>query len=98
MDLFLFKILEKTKRYLAADDKLYMYTLYELFSKPFEIIQFFLNELSYMVNMFKLKFRSRQLYLLDNLDNLALKNLSVFKTNKTHDILKKIAKEAKEEM
>lgn len=97
INLIIFKFLEKTKNFVATDNKLYFYTLFEMFENPFEIIQFFLNEIEYLKEEFQDKYKSRKLYLLDNFDNLANKSLNIFKSQKTHMILKKIAKSAQEE-
>ena len=80
IDLIIFKIMQKTRDFLATDPKLFMLTFFEMFEKqPFEFIQFFLNDISYLSKDFEARFKRRRLYLIDNLDNLAMKSLSVFK-------------------
>lgn len=96
LNLIIFKFLEKTKEFLVKDNKLFLFTIYEMFEQPYEVIQLFLNDISYINQIFRLNYRERRLYLLDNLDNLALKSLSIFKADKTHDMLKKLAKQADE--
>lgn len=98
LNLIIFKFLEKTKEFLIKDNKLFLFTIYQMFEQPYEVIQLFLNDISYINQMFRLKYRERRLYLLDNLDNLALKSLSIFKAEKTHDMLKKLAVEANESL
>lgn len=69
---------------MLADQKLYNYTLFSFFEKPFEVYQYFFNDMEYVANEFQDKYRSRKLYLLDNFDNLAQKSLSIFKSDETN--------------
>lgn len=54
-----------------------------------------MNDISFVSKEFEARFKRRRLYLIDNLDNLAMKSLSIFKQEKKDDLMKTIAKEAK---
>lgn len=84
-DLIVYKVLERTLDFLYENPRLYMYTMFEMFERPFEIFTDFHNDMEFVTNSFNLKFRSRRLYLLDSLDNLALKSLNVFKNEETQN-------------
>lgn len=97
IDLIVYKILERTKEFLITDVKLYLFTLFSFFEHPFEVYQFFFNEMEFISNQFQEKYRARKLQLLDNFDNLAQKSLSVFKSEETHQALQALAKKAKDQ-
>ena len=79
INFMVYRLLVVTEDYLYADRKLYMFTLFKMFEKPFELITYFLNDTEYMASVFNIKYGERRLYLLDSLDNIALKSLNIFK-------------------
>jgi len=89
VDLIVFRILEKTQNMLYTHPRLFYFTMFQMFEEPFNIVTYFLDDVSYMVNSFQVKYRNRRLYLMDSLENLALKSLNVFKATKTEENLKK---------
>ena len=88
VDLIVFKIIDKTQTLLYTHPRLFYFTLFQMFEEPFNIVTYFLDDVSYMVNSFQVKYRNRRLYLIDSLENLALKSLNVFKSEKTEENLK----------
>lgn len=95
INLLIFKFMEKSNKLFYANPQLYMFTWYKLFENPFEMFTFFLNDLAYMENIFMQDYMERRLYLIDNLDNLALKSLNIFKSKKTKEIFNAMAKRSK---
>lgn len=97
VDFAVYKVLEKTLDNLYENPRLFVFTMYEMFEQPFEVFTDFNNDMEFIANTFNLKFRSRRLYLLDSLDNLALKSLNVFKNDETQEkFLQKALAKAKE--
>lgn len=89
VNFLVYRLMVNSEDFLYADKRLYMYTMFELFRHPFEMITFFQNDCNYMAGVFNIKFAERRLYLLDSLDNLALKSLNVFKEKES---LEEVAK------
>jgi hypothetical protein len=97
-DFIVYKVLERTLDFLYENPRLFMYTMFEMFERPFEIFTDFHNDMEFITNSFNLKFRSRRLYLLDSLDNLALKSLNIFKNEETQNkFVQKVLQKAKGE-
>lgn len=88
-DFAVYRLLEVTKPYLYSNSRLFLFTLFEILETPFEAVTLFINDLEYMKEAFKIRFHSRRLYLMDSLDNLALKSLNAFKKNRTEEALEK---------
>ena len=89
VNFLVYRLLVNSEDYLYSDKKLFMYTMFEMFRHPFEMITYFENDCKYMAGVFNIKFSERRLYLLDSLDNLALKSLNVFKEKES---LEEVAK------
>ena len=83
-----YRLMTNSEDYLYSDRRLFMFTLYEMFQRPFELTTYFLNDCEYMAGVFNIKYSERRLYLLDSLDNLALKSLNIFKEKES---LEKVA-------
>jgi hypothetical protein len=83
INFLVYRLLVNTEDYMYSDRKLYMFTLFKMFEKPFELISYFLNDAEYMAGVFNIKYGERRLYLLDSIDNIALKSLNVFKEKET---------------
>lgn len=90
VNFLVYRLLSGAEDFLYADKKLFMFTMFELFRHPFEMITFFQNDCNYMAGVFNIKYSERRLYLLDSLDNLALKSLNVFKEKES---LEKVAEQ-----
>ena len=88
INFLVYRLMVNSEDYLYSDRKLFLFTLFEMFEKPFELITYFLNDSEYMAGVFNIKYSERRLYLLDSLDSLALKSLNVFKEEET---VKKVA-------
>lgn len=99
VDFLVYKVVEKVIEFLYENPRLFAYTLFEMFEKPFEIVTDFNNDMEFITHNFNLKYRNRRLYLLDSLDNLALKSLNIFKNDESqHKLLEKaLAKQAHQE-
>ena len=95
VNLIIYKFIDKSASLLYSNPRLYIYTLQQLFNEPFEIITYFLNDIIVAKNSFMIKYGERRLYLLDNLDNMALKSLNIFKTKRTNQIIDSVAKQQK---
>ena len=89
VNFLVYRLLVNSEDYLYSDKKLFMYTMFEMFRHPFEMITYFQNDCNYMAGVFNIKYAERRLYLLDSLDNLALKSLNVFKEKES---LEEVAK------
>jgi hypothetical protein len=85
-----YRLMTNSEDYLYSDKKLFMYTMFEMFRHPFEMITFFQNDCNYIASVFNIKYSERRLYLLDSLDNLALGSLNVFKEKES---LEKVAEQ-----
>lgn len=90
VNFLVYRLLVNSEDYLYSDKKLFMYTMFEMFRHPFEMITYFENDCKYMAGVFNIKYSERRLYLLDSLDNLALKSLNVFKEKES---LEEVAKQ-----
>lgn len=88
VNFLVYRLLANSEDYLYSDKKLFMYTMFEMFRHPFEMITFFQNDCEYIASVFNIKYSERRLYLLDSLDNLALNSLNVFKEKES---LEKVA-------
>jgi len=86
------KFIDLSAKFLYSNHKLYIYTFYQMLTDPFEIFVYLLNDIALLEQSFLVKHGERQLYLLDNLDNMALKSLNIFKSQKTNAIINKMAK------
>ena len=83
INFMVYRLIDNSEDYLYSDKKLFFYTLFEMFQQPFELIEYFLNDCDYLMGVFNIKYSERRLYLLDSLDNLALKSLNIFKEKET---------------
>lgn len=90
VNFMVYRLLANSEDYLYSDKKLFMYTMFEMFRHPFEMITYFQNDCKYIAGVFNIKYAERRLYLLDSLDNLALKSLNVFKEKES---LEKVAEQ-----
>lgn len=93
IDFMSYKFMDKSASLLYSNPRLYMFTFYQMFEEPFEAISYMLNDISLSEQSFIVKHGERRLYLLDNLDNMALKSLNIFKTKRTNEIIDATAKE-----
>ena len=99
IDFMVFKMIEKILDFLYENQRLCLFTLFELFEQPFSIVNDFNNDIEYISNNFDNRYRNRRLYLIDSLDGLAIKSLNIFKDEITQkNILEriKLEKEQKE--
>ena len=98
MDFFAFRIVEVLKPYMYENDRLFLFTMYQMFESPFDILSLLFNDLEYLKQSFSIRFRSRILFLMDSLDTYALKALNVFKANRTEAFIAEASRDAQKHL